>query len=151
MALPNEAVSGWGPLYVHFKTTILPLGLRQIRYKHEEYGAIVYMVYPGVKLKTLVYVPHINLWKRERKRERGWGREVYMMKQKNGLICPVIVNHWTVINPGQWDVSIHGCTYTPRHTHTRTQRKRHAPTYIILTTEIAYSNCPTLILHKDWF
>lgn len=28
------------------------------------------MAYPGVKLKTLVYVPHINLWKRRREKER---------------------------------------------------------------------------------
>lgn len=27
------------------------------------------MVYPGVKLKTLVYVPHINLWTRDRERK----------------------------------------------------------------------------------
>lgn len=31
-------------------------------YKHEECAAIVYMVYPGIKLKALaVYVAHINL------------------------------------------------------------------------------------------
>lgn len=37
-------------------------GLRKTPYKHEECAAIVYLVYPGVKLKALVvYVAHINL------------------------------------------------------------------------------------------
>lgn len=51
----------------------------------------------------------------------------------------------TVLNPGQRDVSIHGCTYTPTHI------KRHTPTYIILTIKIANSNCLPWVLHKDWF
>lgn len=66
----TPSFNGWGPLYVHVKTTSLPAGFRQIQHKHEEYGAMLYMVYPGVKLKTLVYVPHINLWTRDRERER---------------------------------------------------------------------------------
>lgn len=41
--------------------------------------------------------------------------------------------------------------YMGAHIHPDTQRKSQTPTYIILTIKRAYSNCLTLVLHKDWF
>lgn len=48
-------------------------------HRHEEYGAILYMVHPGVKLKTLVCVAHINLWTRVRGKRR--------LEGVGGVVC----------------------------------------------------------------
>ena len=103
---------GWSPIYVHGKNHKSPPGHGQIRYKHEEYGAIVYMVCPGVKLKTLVCAPHINLRKRGREggyREAKWmGVHTYThthkKKKKTGWIVQrlwISELQWTALNPGQ--------------------------------------------------
>lgn len=87
----------------------------------------------------------------ERMREKIMGGEegrCVRWNKKNGWFVQLLwaIELWlSVLNPGQRDVSIQGCTHT--HTH----RKNHTSIYIILTMKIADSNWPTLVLHKDWF